>query len=103
MQSQLLTSKAILQERKSRKKNLCMTWIEYKKAFDKVPHSWIDKPLELIGINNKIITFTRKIMSYWRTRMCVHTENKLTETEEIEIQCGIFQGIHCLHCCFALA
>jgi hypothetical protein len=24
--------------------------------------------------------------------MRVHTENKLTETERIEIQCGIFQG-----------
>jgi hypothetical protein len=31
-------------------------------------------------------------MSDWRTRMCVHTENKLIEMEEIEIECGIFQG-----------
>jgi hypothetical protein len=30
-------------------------------------------------------------MSHWRTRIHVHTENKLIETEEIEIQCGIFQ------------
>jgi hypothetical protein len=31
-------------------------------------------------------------MSHWRTRLHVHTENKLIEMEEIEIQCGIFQG-----------
>jgi len=24
--------------------------------------------------------------------MCLHTENKLIETEDIKIQCGIFQG-----------
>jgi hypothetical protein len=24
--------------------------------------------------------------------MCLHTENKLKETEDIKIQCGIFQG-----------
>jgi hypothetical protein len=24
--------------------------------------------------------------------MCVHTENKLIETEQVEIQCGMFQG-----------
>jgi hypothetical protein len=30
-------------------------------------------------------------MSRWRTRMRVHTENKLIETEELEIQCGMFQ------------
>jgi hypothetical protein len=89
---ELLISKAILQECKHRKKYLCMARIDHQKAFDRVPHSWIIKPLELIGINNKITSFTKKIMSHWRTRMCLHTENKLTETEEIEIQCGIFQG-----------
>jgi hypothetical protein len=89
---QLLISKAILQECKCRKKNLCMAWIDDQKAFDRVPHSWIIKSLELTGINNKIISLTKKIMSHWRTRMCVHTQNKLIEMEEIEIQRGIFQG-----------
>ena len=89
---QLLISKAILQERKRRKNNLCMTWIDYQKAFDRVPHSWTIKYLELIGINNKVISFTKKVMSCWRTRMRLHTENKLIETEDIKIQFGIFQG-----------
>jgi hypothetical protein len=80
-----------------------MAWIDYQKAFDRVPHSWIIKSLELIGINNKIISLTKKIMSYWRTRMRVHTENKLIESEEIEIQRGIFQETHYHRCCFALA
>jgi hypothetical protein len=31
-------------------------------------------------------------MSYWRTGMRLHAENKLIETEDIKIQCGIFQG-----------
>jgi hypothetical protein len=31
-------------------------------------------------------------MSHWRTRMRLHTENKLIETEDIDIQCGIYQG-----------
>jgi hypothetical protein len=42
---QLLISKAILQECKSRKKNLCMAWIDYQKAFYSVSHSWIIKSL----------------------------------------------------------
>ena len=40
-----------------------MAWIDYQKAFDRVPHSWIIKSLELIGINNKIILFTKKVMT----------------------------------------
>jgi hypothetical protein len=31
-------------------------------------------------------------MPYWRTRMCLHAEHKLIETEDLKIQCGIFQG-----------
>jgi hypothetical protein len=69
-----------------------MAWIDYQKAFDRVPHNWIIKSLEFIGINNKVIAFTKKIMTYWRTRMRLHTENKLIETEDIKIQCAIFQG-----------
>ena len=88
---QLSISKAVLQECKRRKKNLCMAWIDYQKAFDRVPHSWIIKSLELIGINNKV-SFTKKVMSYWRTRMRLHTENKLIETDDIKIQCEIYQG-----------
>jgi hypothetical protein len=89
---QLLISKAILQECKRRKKNVCMTWIDYQKAFDRVPHSWIIKSLEMIGINTKVISFTKKVMDYWRTRMRLHAEKKLIEAEDIKIQCGIFQG-----------
>jgi hypothetical protein len=58
---QLLISNAILQECKRRKKNLSMAWIDYQKAFDRVPHSCIIKSLELIGINNKVISFTKKV------------------------------------------
>ena len=65
--------------------------MDYQKAFDRVPHSWIIKSLELIGINNKVISFTKNVMSYCRTHMRLHTENKLIETEDIKIQSGIFQ------------
>ena len=57
---QLLISKAILQECKLRKKNLSMAWFDYQNAFDRVPHSWIIKSLELIGINNKVTRFVQK-------------------------------------------
>ena len=43
------------------------------------------KFLELIGINNNIILFSKEAMSYQKTSMCVHTEGKLKDTEDIEI------------------
>ena len=32
-------------------------WIDYKKAFDSVPHSWILKCLQMYKINPVLITF----------------------------------------------
>jgi hypothetical protein len=61
-------------------------------CFDNVPHSWIIKSLELIGINNVIQYFTKKAVSYWKTSMSLHTERKITETEDLEITLGIRQG-----------
>ena len=72
---QLLMTKPILQECKSRKK--CMHGrTDHQKAVDSVPHSWIIKSLNLIGINNKIIYFTKKAISYWKTSMCLDTDGK---------------------------
>jgi hypothetical protein len=69
-----------------------MAWIDYQKAFYSVPHSCIIKSLELIEINNKVVSFVKKVMPHWRTRMCLHAEQKLIKTEHIKIDCGIFQG-----------
>jgi hypothetical protein len=76
---QLLTSNTILQEGKSRKNNVCIAWIDYQKAFDIVSESWIIKSLELIGINNKTISFTKKTTIYGKTNMRLHTEGKPIE------------------------
>jgi hypothetical protein len=38
------------------------------------------------------MSFTNKTTSYWRTRMLLYADGKLTETEDIETQCGILQG-----------
>ena len=37
----LYIDRVVIREVKSRKKNLAMTWIDYKKADHMVPHCWI--------------------------------------------------------------
>ena len=44
---QLMINNAILENCKKRKKNLSTAWIDYKKAFDSVPNSWIFKCLQI--------------------------------------------------------
>ena len=44
---QLLIAKVILRDCKKRKTNLAMSWIDYRKAYDMIPHSWIMECLNL--------------------------------------------------------
>ena len=43
----LYIDRAVNKEVKSRNKNLAITWIDYKRAYDIVPHSWIIECLDL--------------------------------------------------------
>ena len=40
-EDQLYIDKMVLQEVKRRKKNLAMGWIDYRKSYDMIPHSWV--------------------------------------------------------------
>ena len=46
--------RAVIKEVKSRNKNLAMAWIDYEKAYDMVPHSWIRECLDFFGVAEKI-------------------------------------------------
>ena len=50
----------ILNESKTRRKNLAMARIDYKKAFDMVPQSWIINYLKMYKISHEVINFIEK-------------------------------------------
>ena len=52
---QLMINNAILENSKKRKKNLSTAWIDYRKAFDSVPHSWILTCLQMYKIHPVLI------------------------------------------------
>jgi len=59
---QLMISKAIYEDCRRRNKNLSIAWIDYQKAFYSVPHSWVKKLIELVGVNSKIVRFCKLCM-----------------------------------------
>ena len=46
----LCIDRAVIKEVNSRNKNIAMAWIDYKKAYDMVPHLWIIECLDLFGV-----------------------------------------------------
>ena len=89
---QLMINNVILENCKKRKKNLSTVWIDYKKAFDSVPHSWILKCLQMYRIQPVLITFIEESMSQWKTNMTLVHKEGVLETGPIRIKRGIFQG-----------
>lgn len=84
---QLLIDKMILKDAKVGK-NLSMAWIDYKKAYDMVPHSWIKEVVDLLGVAGNIGGLLSSSMSGWRTQLMGGTEVLGT----VDIKRGIFQG-----------
>ena len=85
---QLLIVKMIMRNTTRRKTNLHVAWIDYKKAFDSLPHSWITKSLEMLGVSSNIRQFLKTAMSLWNTQLTVNGQI----LGQVNIRRGIFQG-----------
>ena len=84
----LYIDRAVIKEVKSRNKNLAMAWIDYNKAYDMVPHSWIIECLDLFGVAENIKSLLVNSMEKWNVMLCSGN----SELRKVEIKRGIFQG-----------
>ena len=84
---QLLIDKTVMMNSKRRKTNLSMAWIDYKKAFDMIPNSWLMQRLEIYGAEENTIRFLKNTMSNWMTILT----SSGTRLAEVNIRRGIFQ------------
>lgn len=89
---QLLISKMVIEDCKKNKKDLSIAWVDYQKAFDSMPHSWILKAMEMVGVHENIIEATRRMMQHWTTHIELKSGGEAIKTDVIKILRGIFQG-----------
>lgn len=65
----LITDYIITKQVKKKQRNISMAWVDYQKAFDSVPHSWLIKTLRMYGITEPIISLLEHLMKTWRTQL----------------------------------
>jgi len=82
---QLMISKAIYEDCRRRNKNFSIAWIDYQNAFDGVSHSWVEKSIELVGVNSRIIRFCKLSMEKWNTRLILKTKQEVIQSQPIQI------------------
>lgn len=88
MKDQLLIDKMVIKNCKKRLTGLGVAWINYKKAYDMIPHSWILKTMELVGVANNMKALIKDTMGQWNTEL-ISGSRKLGN---VKIKRGIFQG-----------
>ena len=74
--------RAVIKEVMSRNKNLAMAWIDYKKVYDMVPHSWIKECLYLFGVAEYFKSLLVNSIEKWKVML--HSGN--SELHEVEIK-----------------
>jgi hypothetical protein len=85
---QLMMDKTIMRDSRSRKTNLSACWIDYKKAYDSIPHSWILECLAMYKVNTRITQLIEESMSKWNTTLTINGKT----LGQVKINRGIFQG-----------
>ena len=85
---QLLIDKMIVKNCRRRLTSLGVAWIDYRKAYDMVPHSWIEKSMEMFGVAINMRRFISGNMKQWNTEL-MSGDQRLGN---VRIRRGIFQG-----------
>ena len=85
----LLINKAVIRNFKSKKTNLIMAWVDFRKARDMVPYVWIIKALKLMGnLSPNVIALLKSTMVDLKTKLISADIN----LGEVNIDRAIFQG-----------
>ncbi|XP_045492418.1 uncharacterized protein LOC123691877 [Colias croceus] len=89
---QLIIDSTIHKHATTKNRNLHCTYIDYKKAFDSIPHTWLIQILKMYKVNSKLVDFLQNIMTQWKTTLHLSTHHINISTREIFIRKGIYQG-----------
>ena len=65
-----------------------MAWIDYKKAYDFVPHSWINECVEMFGIAENVRNLLKMSMEQWKLSLMSNGD----DLGEVNVKRGIFLG-----------
>jgi hypothetical protein len=99
---QLIINSVVLEQAHRDNRNLCVVYIDYRKAFDSVPRSWLVCVLEIYKIDPVIIDSLQRLMKKWTTNLQVKVKNNQITNDPICIQRGIYHGVVLAHYGFTL-
>ncbi|MCP4117746.1 MAG: hypothetical protein GY737_20585 [Desulfobacteraceae bacterium] len=88
----LLIDRTVVLDARRMRKPLSMAWIDFKKAFDSVPHDHLLQTLQAIRAPGWICRGLKELMRYWKTVFVVRSAGGLVHSLPVKYKRGLFQG-----------
>ena len=82
----------IAQEVTIQRKRMAVAWIDYQKAYDRVPHGWLLKALKYAKVPRALRTFLKTLTQLWSTVFTIRSSGAVSQTGTVRYQRGLFQG-----------
>ena len=73
-------------------RTLSVGWIDFEKAYDRVPHEWLTSVLDTIRAPRWVGATVGRLLPMWRTVMGVRSVKRTVRTRPIVCKRGLFQG-----------
>ena len=81
-----------MKEVRKKRRNLFTIWLDYKKAFDSVPHECLIYALKLAKVPPQLASSIEQLLTQWSTVVHIDGENESITTDIIHFLKDIFQG-----------
>ena len=73
-----------------KKRNLSTAWIDYRKAFDSLPHSWMLKAVDIYKVSLVSIDFLKNSVKLWNTNLFLNYAKGFMKSDKINISPLLF-------------
>ena len=81
-----------MKEAKNNQANLSVGWIDFRKAYDMVPHVWIRKCLRMVAAPSLVRNGIDMVMGKWASWLEVRKRGGGTERFLVQFKRGLYQG-----------
>ena len=88
----LLIDDMVLKDARDNNKTLATAWIDVRKAYDSVSHSWLIKCLEIHRVPTKLVKTISNIIDSWSVQLVIPLEENDVLSDIIKIVNGLLQG-----------
>ncbi|WP_353817108.1 reverse transcriptase domain-containing protein, partial [Acinetobacter baumannii] len=71
---------------------MSVAWLDFRKAFETVSHSWINRVLQASRFPAPIVRAIQSTVSLWSTKLELKVEGRMVSSDTISFTRGILQG-----------